>query len=339
MFNKLSEFFYLKAFINIIITASKTIIYTEVLNNKGVVSSYEETFQTKYFSLDMLSYIEYFTKETPFFYVAILDNSISQGCIPVCSKNEIAYFHDMSTSEYKCFDKKWTYYTSTNHLYEIEKSYEKVGLDFIYSPFVVLHFFFKDKINSSLALFILIEEEAISLSVFNKSELLYGEYIDINIELPSEELLLLDDLEVDEINIHEEETIDLDDLDSIDEIDDFGDIADLDSIEEIEEFAESKDVEEELAETEEEMEHALEEEPDGLNEDYQRFVLIQSAINEFYKNEKFTSEFIENTYIADAIGVSRDLKKYLEEEMFLNVYVRHINLAHEVCSLAKMELA
>ncbi|MDQ7059734.1 MAG: hypothetical protein Q9M43_00815 [Sulfurimonas sp.] len=59
----------------------------------------------------------------------------------------------------------------------------------------------------------------------------------------------------------------------------------------------------------------------------------------FTKNEKYTSEFIENVYIADAVGLSSDMKKYFEEEMFLNVYLRHIDLVNEVCALAKMEIS
>ena len=70
-----------------------------------------------------------------------------------------------------------------------------------------------------------------------------------------------------------------------------------------------------------------------------RFLLIQSAVNKFYKDDRFKSEFVEAVYIADGVGISKDLKKYLEEEMFLSVYVRHINLAHELCNTAKLELA
>ncbi len=77
---------------------------------------------------------------------------------------------------------------------------------------------------------------------------------------------------------------------------------------------------------------------DGFNEDYHRFSLIQSSISDFYKDSKYDSKFIENIYIADSIGISGDLKKYLEEEMFLNVFVRRLDLPAEVCEIAKAEL-
>lgn len=339
MLNTLCEILYNKVVVTIIVGRSKTTVYIEVINKQDILNVYEEVFETETLNNEVYEYITFFTNETPFFYVSVLDNSASQGAIPTCAKQETSYFYDLSASEHKCFNDKWIYYTAKSDLYELEKVYKKIGLDFVFSPFVVLAHFFKDKIDDHLAMFILIEDTAISLTVFQNSELLYGKYLEINLEETEE--LLMDDENIEEVDLDEDDhSIDLDDIntiDDIDELDDFGDIADLDSIEEIDEFSESKDVEEELAEREYEEEFPLEV-SDELNEDYQRFIRIQSSVNNFYKNEKYTSEFIENVYIADSIGLSLDLKKYLEEEMFLNVYIRHIDLAHEVCELTKAEL-
>ena len=164
--------------------------------------------------------------------------------------------------------------------------------------------------------------------------------IDTTVETLSDSLVI-EEAEVEDVILDEEDSIDLDDIDSIDDIDaldSFGDIEDLDSIDELDEFDDTKDIEEELAESEDSEEFPIEESGE-LNEDYQRFSLIQSAVNHFYKSEKFESEFIENIYVGDGIGVSRDLKKYLEEEMFLNVYIRHVDLCAELCDITKMELS
>ena len=340
MFNKLYERLYVKVLVNIIIGHTKTIVYIEILNKAGTLNSYEEEFDTKYLSAQMYEYITSYTKETPYFYISILDYSPSQGAIGTCSKHKVGYFEDLSASEHKCYNDKWTYYTAKTDVYAIEKVYEKIGVDFIFSPFVLLANFFKDKIDTHLAMFVLIQEGSLALSIFNKSELLYGEHLDIETEITSDELI--DDNDIAEIEKEMQESIDLDDIASLDDLDelddDFGDIADLDSIDELDDFDETKDIEEELAENEDMQDYPIQD-MDGLNEDYQRFSLIQSAVNTFYKDEKFESEFIENVYIGDCVGVSSDLKKYLEEEMFLNVYVRHVDLASELCSITKMELA
>ena len=338
MFAKFYESLYLKVLVNIVIGNSKTVVYIELLNKSGVVDSCESVFDTKYLSIEMHEFIHNYTKESPYFYISILDNSLSQGALPTCSKHKVGYFQDLSGSEYKCYKEQWTYYTAKTDVYAIEKVYEKIGVDFIFSPFVLLANFFKDKIDSHLAMFILLQEESISLGIFNNSQLLYAKQLDMNVDLSSDELLI-DEHDID-IDL-EEDSIDLDDIDSIDdidELDDFGDIADLDLIDEIDEFDETKDVEEELAASEDEEEFPIQD-TDGLNEDYQRFSLIQSAVNDFYQDEKFESEFVENIYVGDGVGISSDLKKYLEEEMFLNVYIRHVDLAHELAETTKMELS
>ena len=155
---------------------------------------------------------------------------------------------------------------------------------------------------------------------------------------------LAEELEIEE---HNEEEIDLTaednsinlediDVDEIDELEEFGDIEDLDAIEDIDEFAEIKDEVQNV--TQEVKEEYLPEDDTGFNDDYQRFSLIQDAIRDYYKDDRYNSKFIENIYIADSIGVSSDLKRYLEEEMFLNVYIRQIDLSAEVCDMAKAEL-
>jgi len=342
MFDKFYEFLYLKVLINIVTSKSKTIVYTEMLNKQGVVESYEKEFDTNYLNPEMREYIHKLSKESPYYYISLLDSSLSQGAIPSTSKHTMGMFHDLSASEYKSFDDKWTFYTAKTDLYAIEKVYEKIGLDFIISPFVVLANFFKDKINSNVAMFVMVEEGTLALSIFKNSQLLYADYIDLKVEMEFDSLEI-DDHDIEEISLEEEDGIDLDDLDTLDEIDDlddFGDIADLDSIDELEDFDETKDVEEELAvQEEQDYDDFPAENTDGLNEDYQRFSLIQSSVNIFYQDERFESEFIENVYIADGVGVSGDLKKYLEEEMFLNVYVRRAELASELCEIAKMELS
>lgn len=339
MFSNFLESLYHKVLVNIVIGHTNTVVYVEMLSKSGVVSSHEETFDTKYLSTKMQAFIQNFTKESPYYYISILDNSKSQGALPTCSKHKTGYYYDLSASEYKCYKEKWTYYTAKTDLYAIEKVYDKVGIDFIFSPFLILAKFFQDKINTHLALFVLIEEEALTLSIFDHSELLYAEHLYLDIDITSD-ALSVDDNDIEELEIHEE-GIDLDDiasLDELDELDDFGDIEDLDSIDELDDFDETKDIEEELQVIGSEEDFPTKE-TDGLNGDFQRFSLIQKAVNSFYKDEKYQSQFIENIYIGDGVGVSGDLKKYFEEEMFLNVYVRHLNLAAELCEVAKMELS
>jgi hypothetical protein len=338
----LSKFFeslYNKVFVNIVVERSQTTIYAEECNKKGIVSSGSESFDTTQLSNKMYEYISLIISESPFYYIAILDTSDTQGAFPTSSSKDMSAFCDIEASKYICHKNDWTYYTAKSDLNSLQKTYSKIGIDFIFSPFLILSNFFKDKIDNTLSLYILLEDNYISICVFDNGKLLYGEHIDME-HRDEEESLLMDDANDEDIDIELDldGNIDLEDIDAmndIDGLDDFGDIEDLDSIDEIDEFAEAED-EAELVYKNEQPSPASE--VGSFNEDYQRFSLIQSSVNRFYKDKKYDSKFVESVYIADGVGVSGDLKRYLEEEIFLSVFVRHLDLGAEVCELAKAEL-
>jgi len=332
---KFFEALYRKVLVNIVVKRASTVVYIELYSKKGGIDNINAEFETIKLDEQMLEFITSYTKESPYYYISILDMSSLQGALPTCAKNRLAYYYDLSNCEYKCYDGKWTYYTAKTELYEIEKIYKETGVDFIFSPFVILTRFFKDKIDGSLALYALVQDSFISIAVFENSQLLYAEHLDMQTSSEVDDILLTHDIADEELNLEMESGIDLEDVDVDDdgsELDDLSDIEDLDSIEEIDEFDDSKDLEEELLESEDVLEEG------SFNEDYQRFSLIQTSIAHYYKDERYESAFLENMYIADGVGVSNDLKKYLEEEMFLNVYIRKTEIDAEVCELAKKEL-
>ncbi|WP_457745352.1 hypothetical protein [Sulfurimonas sp.] len=307
-------------------------------SKKGVVEHLHKEFETTAVSAEMVEFLSFYIKESPYFYISILDMSPLQGVIPTCNKHRLEYYYsDIATAEYKCIENSWTFYTSKNDIYEIEKRYRALGVDYIFSPFIALKHFFKDKIDKNLALYALVQENFISIAVFENGVLLFGDHLDLETTDDAEDMILASAID-DEVDLELDDGIDLDEVDveeAIESLEDFSDIEDLDSIEDIDEFSENKDVEEELMESDEVLQEG---DAQHFNEDYQRFSLIQSSIGHYYKDEKYESRFIENIYIADGVGVSRDLKKYLEEEMFFNVYIRHIDIGIEICELAKEEL-
>ena len=338
MLSKIFEALYLKVLVNIIVKRATIVVYVELHSKKGAIDNVNAEFETITPNEKMIDFINSYVKESPYYYISILDYASIQGALPTCDKHRIPYYTDLSDSEYKCYNNSWIYYTSKTQLYEIEKTYKSIGIDFIFSPFVILADFFKDKIIGKIALYALVQEGYVSIAVFQQGELLYAEHLDMQANTEVEDILLTNDLS-DDIDLDiDDGGIDLENIDVEDEgteLEDFGNIEDLDSMEDIDEFDDSKDVEEELLESVDTLEESTE---GSFNEDYQRFSLIQTSISHYYKDERYKSQFLENMYIADAVGVSSDLKKYLEEEMFLNVYIRHTELDAEVCELAKEEL-
>lgn len=344
MLNKILESLYTKVFIGIIVERSSSTVYVELFSKKQETTHYEEVFPTTSLTEEMLEYIHTFTKESPYYYISFLDTSNDQGAIPTCEKTKLPFYKDLSTSEYKCLGNNWSIYTSKTDLYALEKKYENIGVDFVFSPFSILSKFFKDKIEQHLAMYVLLADDSVSVCIFEEGQLLYAQYLDMEIDADAEKIILeeLDDDK--DFDLGLDDSIDLDDIDVDEDLDDFSDIEDLDSLEDIDEFSESKDLEEELHENElrneeDSSDTAQQDDKDAhFTEDYQRFSLIQNSMKHFYKDPKYEGKFIENIYIADNVNVTSDLKHYLEEEMFLNVYIRTVDLGVEVCELAKEEL-
>ena len=341
---KLLEALYIKVFVNLVVTKQTTEIYTEYFSKGNVIDSFEKSFDTTIVSEEMVDYIETLIKESPYFYISLLDVSSEQGAVPTCLKTKMNLYHDMSDCEYKCQNKKWTHYTSKNDLYDLEKRYSTFGLDFVFSPFSLLSKFFSDKIDHPLALYILLEESYLTVGVFENSQLLFADFVTLSsmeektelvgVEALEEELDADDGIDLDDIDALD----DLDDLDDIESLDDFGDIEDLDSIDDIDEFAESEDIEEEFHHDENVEENSPSDNINVMTDDYKRFSLLQESINKFYTHSEYNGDFIENVYVADSIGTSSDFKRYFEEEMFMSVYIRKITLAFELAKLAHDEV-
>jgi len=336
--SKLFESLYNKVIVSIVLNRKSCSVYIEICSKSTVVDSQTKTFETATINQEIIEFVSSYTKESPYSYYSVLDTSVDQGAIPACKKSELSYYKNLDSYEYKCFDEKWVCYTLKNDLYEMKQQYKDFGVDFIFSPISIIYNFFEDKVKSHFALYVLVQDNFVSLSVFENSALMFAQHLDM--KTSSDEELSASVIEVNS-DLEESIGIDLDDVDVIEEmedmedLDDFGDIEDLDSLEEIDEFSESQDIEEEFFEIDEPI---VESDDDSVNEDYQRFTLIQKSLGDYYNDKHYSSNFIETIYIADGVGVSSDLKKYLEEEMFLNVYIRRLDIPMEICSLAKGEL-
>lgn len=342
MIDKFLQTLYDKLFVNIVLEGKKSTVYIELCSSGkslDMLDNARMTFESDGLNNKMVEFIESYTRQTPYFYVSILDTSINQGALPTCDASRFSKFHDMSECEYRCVERQWSYYTSKSDIRALERKYQKVGLDFIFSPFTILSHFFKDKIETTFAMFVLVQANQITVSVFDHGSLLFAQNLDMQY-VPEESGLVNSYLD-DDLELDLEDGIDLEGIDVDSEemqlIDDFGDIEDLDSLEEIEEFSEQKDFEDISYKAPLETPSSLPTQG-SFNEDYQRFTLVQFAIAEYYQDSRYESRFIENIYVADGVAMSTEFKRYLEEELFVNVYVRRCDISLELCEQAKLEL-
>lgn len=280
---------------------------------------------------------------SPIFYISTLNMQPNQGAYEGCSIPVDANGIERIGVKTLCRDKQWTQYSGVDELNKLAYEYESFGLDFIFSPFSILEHFFADKTNEGFALYVLAAEGAVTLAIMDQGKVEYAQHtllvqstkgdiakeLDLPIDATEEEMdvggIHLDDIEM------------LEDLDIIDELDSLADIEDLNELEEITEFTEDQPTMEEKRMEYQQRNFSLKGALDGSHEDFQRFTVIQSVLERFYNSNQCKNRFVETVFIADTKGESIDLKRFLEEELFLNVLVRHIDLCDEVNALSLLE--
>ena len=294
------------------------------------------------------SFIKAYMDESPFAYTAVLNDALHQGAVPTCSMHEAESFSDLGSSVTLCNENKWMVFSEKSELNSLQKRFSMNGLDFIFSPFFILSTFFTDKTGGKTSLLVLIQDDYLSLCIFSEGKLLFANHY-TTINAVEDESMSTDlgesaaeslgfDLEEENMSINLDDLDNLDELDALDDLDNLQDLDDLDDLDEIVDFEES------LNEAVEESEVALEEAKtkydhkiDNFSDDYKRFQIIQAALQHFYNDDKYDNQFVEEAYIADACETGQDLTRFIEEELFVTVYKRNIELEKEIVKMAISE--
>jgi len=334
---------YQKIFIAIIPDGGEYDVRIVTLKQKKLIAKESRHYGGSSAYEDMLAYLRKQIDPSPLYYIAILNPGLHQGAMSGCSLHDIA--DELNGAKTLCRNGKWLLYASILEIEALKQHYSPIGLDFIFSPFSIIERFFADKISTGFALYALAQKDSFSVAFFDDGKLEYAHHypmhnnkgtaaaddgngigfsVGVEEDTASEKGISLEDIES------------LDDLDIIDELDNLSDIEDLDSLEDITEFNDDQlTIEEKRIITP--YSDEIKQEMDGFNDDYERFELIQKTLSHFYASEDCNGRFVETVYIADAYGSGSELKRYLEEELFLNVLIRRIDMGDEVISLAMSE--
>lgn len=332
-----------KIFIAIIPDGGALDVRVVALKQKKLLYKKSHRFEGESAHREMTAYLQKFIEETPYHYISVLNPDTNQGTALGCSIDEAG--DSKSGVKSVCRKGKWLLYTSIKELDSLKKTYASVGLDFVFSPFSVIEHFFEDKIGTGFALYALAQKDSFSVAFFDEGKLEYSHHYLMHQyeEKEGEEegsaggfSVGTEESEEIEKGISLDDIESLDDLDIIDALDDLSDIEDLDALEDFMEFSEDEPTQEEkrsVAPGANEIKLDM----DRFNDDYVRFEFIQKTLSHFYTTEECNNRFVETVYIADAYGSGTELKRYLEEELFLNVLIRRIDLGDEVISLAISE--
>ncbi len=304
--------------IGIVLEEDKCGIYVKKIRNEKITYS-----NIKYFNIEskddlskeIVSYLNVLQDEHEQTYVALFLNTLGQGAICGCGKEAFDKFGvDSKSVKGVCIDKDFTIYASVIDINWADKVFKKVGLDFIFSPFLILNSYVKKDISSDeVKLYILNTSNGLTMMIMAGKKFLYGSFFNLAIE----EDVLLEDFES-----SSSEALDVDNEEIFEELD-LDDVDDDVSMMNIDEVV---DYEEDILQN-------------TLSEKDRRFVkYLDASLKEFYSSENYDSEFVSSVKIYDCAGMNEDVIKHIENELFLDISAENINLLEAIVEISKKEV-
>jgi hypothetical protein len=178
--SKLLESFYRKVYIAIVPGKNATDVFVQMRKHGKILGKSLQTFDTPALGEEALACIAEAASQSPLHYIAVLDTLPAQGAVPTCSLQELPRYADATSCQTLCLDGSWSVFASDESLYQIQETYGATGLDFIFSPFLLLRHYFASSVAAEAALYLLLGETFVAAAVFKEKRLLFGEYVTIS---------------------------------------------------------------------------------------------------------------------------------------------------------------
>ena len=340
--SKIQKYF-TNLFISIVEGEDSYRLFCKVLKNNKLLSKFDKTFEIapndEKLDSTIEDYIVSLQEKYNTVYIALLLNSMGQGAIKGTHDQDFQKFSVHSNNVKTVKFRSWSSYVSYIDINWIQKTYKDVGLDFVYSPFVILYNLLSNyKLKHNLTLYILNQEASITIGIFKGDTLCFGAFykVDNNVKLSAS--MDIDDWEDEEEddsatmveldNLDSEELLSSDELSELNALDDelgdgkFSDLKDEDRLENSSSL-----------ESEESGTHDLE----LYGRDLDIFKFLQKALGEYYKNDIYESDFIENAIIFDGYDIGQEMIGCIEDDLMLNLEIHKIDIAEVVCDLSVKE--
>ncbi|TLD82412.1 hypothetical protein LS70_007350 [Helicobacter sp. MIT 11-5569] len=296
-----------------------------------LISSQNKEFRTNPGELPIqaVRYIQKIHAKNPFTYTSVLSYSIIQGVLNTDKEEEFKNFGvNCAEVAYKRFDNNWSVFVSNEGIAETKKRFLRLGADFVISPFLVLYHLAKDTFQDTCKLYVLFQRSNITMLVTKKNcGALFGGYYILESEIDAELTVVRNSLSEDEDDIQQTDIEkDLqDELSGIEEVDLSNDANDDELIEVL------KGNDTDAPKSDEDQENR-----EDLN-DFSRVntaaKFIQSALNEFYSNALYDSEFVSEIVIFNPHDIKQETLQQIQQITMLEVNIFSCDIAKELANL------
>lgn len=332
-------------FVAVVLSENECIIRCKVLKDGEIKKTSTKAFELT--SLDALDeniekYLIALQDEFNFVYIAFLLNSMGQGAIPGVTSSSFEEHHvDMQHVHHLSFFKQWSAYASHIEIKWANNIFSEVGLDLVYSPFVILNnFVTTQKLKNRPTCYILNCQDFFLLAIFEDYKMHFGAFFRTQSDTAFTTDTEVNDWESQE---KEENITDLGELPEIEEEreDNYTDLDDMNDLDDFSSADSFSDVDDKKTLGHFQGLDGIREEDTSL-ELYGRDLLVYkyltSSLGEYYHNPIYHSVFIEEIVIFDNYEISSELIHQLEDDLMMDVEIHKVDVADRMCDIAIEEV-
>lgn len=315
--DKIIRPFFSNVFIAINIDGNLCFVKVLRLKEGKVIEDFDREFKIigDELPIEMIKFIKNYKRRFPFSYTGVVSKTYNQGVFHIKKLDDI-YKIGVEPSECKVLKfKDWCAYIKKYEILEIQKSFSRFGgIDFIFSPFILAFLHIQKELEQSFKLYVLYERSNIALFIANESGVYFGGYfmIEGEVEQVGDVGRIVEEdgekLHNDAYSLEEFENLDL------------GFIQDEDEDET--EIEQNKDVNQAI---------------DDITKASVIVNIIQSSLSEFYTNDFYDENFVEEIVFLDNAKMSPEMLTYIQSATMLETKRQQIFLQDALLALIQKE--
>lgn len=335
-------------FVAVVLQESECVVRCKVIQDNRIRKTFTKVFTIAETSDALESNIENYLialqEEYMFVYVAFLLGVMGQGAFPGTNKDAFLKYSVDSDNVYSvAMQKQWSTYASYIEIKWARNLFSEVGLDLIYSPFIVLNdFVISQKIKNKPTCYILNCQDFFVLAIFEEKKLHFGAFFktqsDTTFTHTSEVSDWENEAQAEEMDEEIPEALLGDDNDEMEDLEELSDLEEMKDFHNVDTFS---DIEPHKNLGHFQGDERIREEDTNL-ELYGRDLLVykylKSSLEEYYHNPLYASEFIEEIIIFDGYEISSELIHQLEDDLMMDVEIHKVDVSDRLCDIAIKEV-
>lgn len=308
-------------FVSVIFEQDQHTLKAQIYKNNQLVDNFEKVFKDE---KKLLTYVKTYSKKFHIYHISLFLHNQEQGLLPTQNPDDFSNFNIPNISIKSLKFNNATIYSATEHIEYFSDYFEEYnGLDFIYSPFVLLYECIQKqkKDKNKTILYAFRHNSYLTLMICKNKELLFGDYKifedEIGLELDTQDE---EELEHNQES-HKDEDINLDNLGKT-----------------LDEKINALDTQESAKQANVETEEIKLEELNNFSSDMDVCRYIFSSIEKFYNGENYNTSFIDELIIFSNEDMTPTALKFIENEIFTETKFIKINTLELMIELMRKEL-